>query len=261
MEAHLPYSIPPGVSPRFSSASRREAQLELLRHWKGIDKLTVSVSDLDLAFDAYDDCLAYLDARIGELCEELQRRGILDQTLLVITADHGESFGEHGQFMHGESLYSSETHVPLLIVPPGGRHRTVEIETVSLRDLPATIVDLVGLAAESPFPGRSLARIRADSPDHERMVNPDGVMSELSSPNPSRPNQRRSPAHRGPLFSLAEGEYLYIRNEGDGSEELFNEREDPAEAHNLAADSIMRPVVERMRSRLDQLRPASLSRR
>ena len=62
----------------------------------------------------------------------------------------------------------------------------------------------------------------------------DGVISELTGPNPSDPNQGRSPAKRGPLISLAEGDFVYIRNEGDGGEELFNERDDPGELSNQA---------------------------
>ena len=101
-------------------------------------------------------------------------------------------------------------------------------ETVSLRNLPATIVDLVGLEANSSFPGPSLANLwRRSSPDPDS-VTIDGVISELTGPNPSHPNQGRSPAKRGPLISLAEGDFVYIRNEGDGAEELFNERDDPA---------------------------------
>ena len=60
------------------------------------------------------------------------------------------------------------------------------------------------------------------------------VLSELPSPNPIDPNQGRSPAYRGPLISLAEGDFVYIRNEGDGGEELFNEREDARELINRA---------------------------
>jgi arylsulfatase A-like enzyme len=63
---------------------------------------------------------------------------------------------EHDLFDHGESLYSKESHVPLLIVPPAGKKALgVVRQTVSLRDLPATIVELAGLADGSPFPGRS----------------------------------------------------------------------------------------------------------
>ena len=96
-------------------------------------------------------------------------------------------------------------------------------DTVSLRDLPATIVDLVGLAAGAPFPGRSLARLWRDSTSgaaNDVCVG-DGAISELTIPNPTNPNQGRSPAARGPLVSLAEEEYVYIRNERDGLEQLF----------------------------------------
>ena len=117
-------------------------------------------TDLPFVVDAYDDCIADLDEQIGKLIDELRRRGVLERTWLVIASDHGESFGEHpGVFCHGTSLYQTELHVPLVIVPPGGTaEKRVVKETVSLRDLPATIVDLLDLEAGSPFPGTSLAR-------------------------------------------------------------------------------------------------------
>ena len=97
--------------------------------------------------------------QLGRLFDELERRGVLENTLVIVTSDHGEELGEHGLFGHGRSLYRPELHVPLLIVRPGrvaaGR---VVAEPVSLRDLPATVVDLLGLADGSPFPGGSLAR-------------------------------------------------------------------------------------------------------
>ena len=69
------------------------------------------------------------------LVDKLRRSGLLERTWLIITADHGESFGEHaGVFCHGTSLYQTEVHVPLLIVPPGGRAtKQVVGEPVSLR--------------------------------------------------------------------------------------------------------------------------------
>ena len=67
------------------------------------------------------------------------------------------------------------------------------------------------------------------------------MLSELASPNPSNPNHGRSPVFRGSLISLADGDFVYIRNEGDGSEELFNEGEDPDELHNLGQAESMLP--------------------
>ena len=70
-----------------------------------------------------------------------------------------------GVFGHGTSLYQTEVHVPLLVVPPGGSPtKQVVNEAVSLRDLAATIVDLAGMEAGSPFPGHSLARFWKKAP-------------------------------------------------------------------------------------------------
>ena len=101
-------------------------------------------------------------SNLGILFDELQRRGVLEQTLIVVTSDHGEGLGEHGLFDHGESLYRTEIRVPLLIVPPSGLQSSAVVdETVSLRDLPATIVDLVGQGKGSPFPGEIARQILA----------------------------------------------------------------------------------------------------
>ena len=70
--------------------------------------------------DLYDECLAGLDAELGRFLGGLRDRGLLANTWVVITADHGEHFGEHGHFGHGSSLYNEQTHVPLILIPPLG---------------------------------------------------------------------------------------------------------------------------------------------
>ena len=132
---------------------------------------------------------------------------------------------------------------------PAGR---VVSEPVSLRDIPATVVDLLGLADSSPFPGRSLARLWAAPSTETAPLETEGALSELAAPNPSNPNRGRSKAARGPLASPAAGDFVYIRNEGDGDEELFNRREDPDELTNLAGDQSMLPVLQRFRDRLSR---------
>ena len=112
-----------------------------------------------MATDVYDDCISYLDRRLGILLEELSRRGVLDDTLVIVTSDHGEHLGDHLLFFHGCSLYRQLVQVPLVIVDPKGVPADrVVAEPVSLRDVPATVVDLLGLGRDAPFPGRSLAR-------------------------------------------------------------------------------------------------------
>ena len=98
------------------------------------------------------------------MIDELGRRGVLERTWVIIAADHGESFGEHaGVFCHGTSLYQTELHVPLVILPPAGcPSPRVVTETVSLRDLAATVVDMLGsgrLALPRGVAGPVLGRV------------------------------------------------------------------------------------------------------
>jgi arylsulfatase A-like enzyme len=252
LDTHTPYLLPPGARHRFGvNPKSKKDYVELLMDWSSLDKQRLPKRYSSLARDAYDSCVAYLDDQLGVLFDELQRRGALEKTLVIITSDHGEGLGEHDLFMHGESLYRTEIRVPFLILTPSRRPSgTVVHETVSLRDLPATIVDLIGLENGSPFPGRSLARLWADRPIGAPMVETDVVLSELASPNPSDPNLGRSPVFRGPLVALADGDFVYIRNEGDGNEELFNQREDPDERNNLARVDAMQPILRRFRGQL-----------
>jgi arylsulfatase A-like enzyme len=253
MDAHAPYLLPPAASTGLGPLPMTDADVRFLADgWMRADKRHLPPEARLLAIDAYDHCLAYLDARLGELVDELERRGVLDRTLVIITADHGEGLGEHGLFDHGESLYRTEIRVPLLILPPAGQDRSPAAvgEFVSLRDLPATVVDLIGVGDGSPFPGRSLAQSWADRPAGAPPSEADVARSELDSPNPSDPNRGRSPARRGPLVALAEGDFVYIRNAGDGREELFSRRDDPHELHDLAGAEAMLPVLRRFRNRL-----------
>ena len=254
-DAHAPYVLPGRAEYRFGLKPRKMDDLIfLVDYWQSGDKLKLRPIYRELARDCYDNCVAYIDEQLGELFDDLARRGILERTLVIVTSDHGEGLGDHDLFDHGESLYRSEIHVPLLIVPPGrDQTRAVVPDTVSLRDLPATIVDLIGLEAGAPFSGRSLARLWRHPPTESGPVDAGEAISELPSPNPFDPNQGRSPAYRGPLVSVAEGDFVYIRNLGNGSEELFNERDDPGERHNQAQVSAMQPVLESLRRRLDLL--------
>ena len=145
-DAHSPYQLLPGRMHRFGAAAIDNRQRDLLQRWAEDEKSGLTPQEVEFAVNAYDECVADLDEQLGLLFDELDRQGILEQTWLIVTADHGESFGEHaGVFCHGNSLYQTEVHVPLLIVPPRGqRRRAVVNETVSLRDVAATVVDVLG---------------------------------------------------------------------------------------------------------------------
>ena len=164
-DAHTPYEPPDPSIPGFGLRPATCHDRMTMRHWTALDKANLAYEDVRMAADVYDDCIAYLDRRLGVLLDELGRRGVLDDTLVIVTADHGEHIGDHLLFFHGCSLYRQVVQVPLVIVDPKGRTAgRVVAEPVSLRDLPATIADVLGPGRETPFPGRSLARLWSGDP-------------------------------------------------------------------------------------------------
>ena len=176
---------------------------------------------------------------------------------MIITADHGESFGEHaGVFVHGTTLYQTESHVPLVVIPPGGAASPkVVTEPVSLRDLAATIIDVSGHKAAVRFPGDSLARFW-DEPEHAASVERSGpavALCELVPETSPYSNPSGSNSRPWPLASLVEGDWSYTRREGDLLELLFNLRDDPGELRNLAGDPALRPTLDRLHATLGRL--------
>ena len=223
--------------------------------WYYIDKLRLPPSYINLARDCYDSCLGYLDERLGELFGELKRRGILDRTLVIVTSDHGEGLGEHNLFFHGESLYRPEIRVPLLIVLPGQNQPAIVRETVSLRDLPATIVDLTGQGTRAPFPGRSLARLWRDSRPADPSRAGEGAISELASPNPYDPESRavaRSSGRRWPHSPKAITSTFAMKVTAARSSSTSAMI--PNEFDNRARFEAAQAVKERLRAHLNEMR-------
>ncbi len=195
-DAHYPYQLPPGAFHRFGGAPVDMRQRAIIDHWGEMDKSPLTPQELAFGASAYDDCIADLDEQIGILLDKLRRRGVLEHTWLILVADHGESFGEHtGIFCHGTSLYQTELHVPLLMIPPGGRAaKQVVKDAVSLRDLAATIADVAGQEADLPFPGQSLARFwDATGAHRDRAAASADVLAEVV-PNPNLIPHNRDPA-------------------------------------------------------------------
>jgi arylsulfatase A-like enzyme len=257
-DAHYPYELTPNRLHRFGAEPAADAHRRLIRDWWGIDKAKVPPEDVAFARDAYDDCVADLDEEVGRLVDALGRRGLLERTWLIVTSDHGESFGEHpGVFCHGESLYETELHVPLIVVPPGGIEARTIAEPVSLRDLAATIVDITGLSAGSPFPGSSLARTWR--PSAGGPPSPSPSMAEVVPNDPLDRDAWGVPRPLAPLGAVKEADWSYIRRDTDAREELFHLRDDPGERDNRAAGSAARGALQRMRESLGGLTAGPLS--
>jgi arylsulfatase A-like enzyme len=254
-DAHSPFQIGPGRMHRFGAVATENRQRDLIQNWWETDKSVLSSREIDFAIDAYDECIADLDEQLGVLFDELEHRGVLGNTWLFIVSDHGESFGEHaGVFCHGTSLYQTEIHVPLLIVPPGGTAKRVVKETVSLRDLAATIMDVTGSTADSPFPGESLTRFWQQHPAPGSLIAaPSPGLAEVVPNDPLNQNPASIAKRTWPLGGLADQDWSYIRREGDVREELFHLSEDKNEQKNLAADPAARARLDHMRDILKKL--------
>ena len=96
----------------------------------------------------YDGEIAYADELVGRLLAPLRARGVLDHTVVVVTADHGEGLGEHGEQEHGFFLYRETVRVPLVVRLPGAAHAGTRVSATAAQvDLPATLLDLAGVPA------------------------------------------------------------------------------------------------------------------
>jgi len=108
------------------------------------------------AGDLYAGEVAYTDEQAGRLFEYLRSAGLLEKTLLVVLADHGESLGEHGEFTHGVFLYDSTMHVPMIIAGPEVPRGQVVHQQVRTIDVMPTILDYLGLPTGNKVQGTSL---------------------------------------------------------------------------------------------------------
>lgn len=207
----------------------------------------ITEADLAPTRAAYEAAIAHVDEHVGRLLDQLEQRGILDRTVVILTSDHGEHFGEHGLQNHSVSLYRPLLHVPLAIRTPAGKAgpgRRVGA-AVSLVDVAATMVELGLGQAESRLGGRSLARFLGPQPIHEAgPVFAEGTRGETALPH--------EPWFRGRMRSVVALPFHWIAL-GDGSEELYDLSIDPAETTNLAEKTSYQGTLGRLRLLRDSL--------
>ncbi len=125
----------------------------------------------DELVDRYDQEIAHVDAGLGPLLERLARPDLRDRVAIVVLADHGEAFGEHGTYYHGHNLFDENTRVPFLVCLPGGPARRLGNAPVSLVDLAPTVLSLAGLPILPEMRGHDLGRqLAVGEEDLERTV-------------------------------------------------------------------------------------------
>jgi choline-sulfatase len=195
----------------------------------------------------YDGEIAYTDSAVGRLLSGLQSTGVYDRTLIVVVADHGEAFGEHGEQSHGLFLYDETLHVPLLMKAPGARaaaKRIVE-SRVGLVDIAPTMLQAAGVAVPKAMQGKSLAELIKASA---------GVAARSASPSPDRPVYAETTyPHRAfgwsSLRAWRTSKYLYI---DAPKRELYDQVADPGATRNLAASAPA--VADTMAAQLEAFR-------
>jgi arylsulfatase A-like enzyme/Flp pilus assembly protein TadD len=178
--------------------------------------------DREFAGREYDGEIAYTDACLGRLLAALESHGHADDTLVVVTSDHGEGLGAHEEKTHGIFIYDSTLHIPLIIAGPGVRARGRKVDAeVGLVDLFPTICDLLSWPAPQGLPGRSLAPM-ASAPRPDRAPKARAVYIESMAPLLSR--------NWAPLRGVRTAEWKYI---DAPTAELYNLLTDPGETLNL----------------------------
>lgn len=178
-------------------------------------------------FGDYDGEIAFMDAEIGRLIEELERRGLRESTWILCVGDHGEAFGEHGEETHGMLLYGATIHVPCILVPPRGwegigasrvRGRRIG-EVIGLRDLAPTICNALGIARGTlPASGSSLLPLIAGEHGGPRVCYMETLMPFLD-------------YGWCELRGVRTDRWCYVRAP---EVELYDSQVDPAESQNVA---------------------------
>ncbi len=220
MDPHDPYTPPAALRPPAPPGVRPEVaagQVDgLARRLNGSPLAAAEVNHLRRLYDAE---IRAWDAELGTLLDALARRGLGGSTIVVLTADHGEEFQEHGRLKHRVHLYDELLHVPLVIAGPGVRAGRVAEQAQGI-DLFPTLAGLLGAAPPRGLPGRDLLAAGAEAPAISETLYglmPDGATT--------------------PIVSLRTADWKLIHAPALGRYELYDLRRDPAEREDRFASA------------------------
>jgi arylsulfatase A-like enzyme len=219
MDAHFPYLPPAPYDMRYPGRRRGMTQDDLEGEQKVIVTGQSGAGDYrPHCVSQYDGGIAYEDQQIGDVVRWLKRRGAYDNTMIVITSDHGEAFGERNRVGHANSPYQNLLHVALLVKYPHQAHRGTEDRPVSLTDVAPTILEAAGIAAPQAIQGHSLTAVA------DREIFGETFPCPVAH-SPDCPNGCTARA----IYAWP---YKFITS-SNGRRELFDLGVDPAEHRNL----------------------------
>jgi len=248
-QPHLPYDPPAEIARRFLPADVSPEEVAWGRAFSpdrpamfAQEHLSFTPRRWAILAGLYAAEIATLDEELERFVSALREEGGLDETILVITSDHGENLGDHGLTGHFMSLHQSVRRIPLLIRYPGARPRGERVTAVArLEDIYPTILALCGEPVPLDLDGLTLI-----DPERGRLsrANLGGMISgdiEREYPEFARSQRWR------PMRAVYDGRYHLIQRQ-DGHEELYDLEEDPSEARDLAP--LMADVLLRLRRHL-----------
>lgn len=207
-DAHEPLLPPAAYFHRFS---RRQFPPKGQYNWP--EDVQLSPAEVKDEVDAYDASIAYIDEQFSALMEQLKASGLLSNTIVVVTADHGQEFQEHGFMFHGKGLYWNLLHAPLLISWPGHVPSGERISTpVALQSLPATLLKMAGII-KYPFPGPSLTDLWTTPASAQTWPAPVSELAEMGA-------SPRFPSYHGAMKSVVTMQWHYVQG-GKAGQELY----------------------------------------
>lgn len=233
-DPHGPYAPPQPFASRFA-AGVEDPRLRTLDFLLDLGKAKLSNPEQyrQSLIDLYDAEVAFTDEQFGHLLDDLTQRRLLDDAIVVLVADHGEEFYDHGWWEHGKTLFREQLHVPLVIRFPGGLGAGVRVESpVHQVDILPTLLAAGGLRPSAPVVGIDLAALAtaADSAAFDRPLR-----AELAR------DGRRIQALFSDRWKLITDLSGATGPEGRRARPmLFDRREDPREQDNLY---LRRPVL------------------
>ena len=249
-DIHTPYRPPRGYKGRFHDVPYEGSFDPSSKNMKAVafQGRKLSDADLDHVVARYDEGIRYTDEMLGGFLDFLESSLLLDDTLVVVTSDHGEEFGEHGGFLHWQIYYQPNLRVPLVVHVPGAARSGIRIEErVESIDVLPTILDLLGLPAHEAAEGRSLAALmRGDREPPWRWLGSGG-------PDPG-PALGWPPNPDGvALRSVVEDRHQLVLGTGRVAPRLYDLDADPMATRDVADE---RPrVVERLLESWENRRP------
>ena len=245
LDAHHPYLAPTPFDRRFGKLSA--AAIEAIDAMKATRIPPPLAPDLQESLIAgYDNSLAYLDEQVGRLLDALENLPDRANTIIIVTADHGEAFGEHGPYGHKWNLHRELVHVPLILTGRGIPEGLRIAHVAGTRELFSTVLDL---ASGDRLPLRRSSLRRFWTAGYRPAPWDDAVVSELI------PNT--GPADRLAYVSLLTSNWQYIHG-WDGEVELYRWPTDPQEKTNLASSPEYAQTIREMQQRVSKLLYLSL---